>query len=219
MHDARIPAEPATGGADAASRARPSPSREALVFALALTALAVSARVSVPVPGSAVPQSLQTLAVVLVGASLGSVRGSLALVLYLLVGAAGGPVFADGAAGAAHLVGPTGGYLIGFVLAAGLVGWGTERDGVLPRASVRAFLFMALGHAIILALGWLRLSVQLGVWEALEAGVLPFLWGGVAKSAVGAAAWTLCYRWLDSAAAAVEPETPSTTEPGLETNA
>jgi biotin transport system substrate-specific component len=188
--------------------------RELAVLALAVTALAVSARVSVPVPGSPVPQSLQTLAVVLVGASLGSLRGGLVLALYLLVGAIGMPVFADGAAGVAHLVGPTSGYLVGFVVAAAVVGWGAE----LARAAfLRAFFLMALGHLLILGLGWLRLSFQLGSLGALEAGVLPFLWGGVAKSAAGAAAWTVWHRWRVSHSPPRERD-ESRVEPRFETN-
>ena len=88
-----------------------------------VAAVALAARVSVPVPGSPVPQSLQTLAVVLVGAWLGSARGAAALVAYLLAGALGLPVFADGGAGPAYATGPTAGYLAGCVAGAALVGW------------------------------------------------------------------------------------------------
>jgi biotin transport system substrate-specific component len=184
---------------------------EVVLLALAVLVIAVAARVSVPVPGSPVPQSLQTLAVVLVGATMGARRGGAALVLYLLFGAVGVPVFAGGAGGAAYLVGPTAGYLVGFVAAAALVGWGAERassykapavseagrsfGGRAPVVAARSFLCMALlmavAHAVVLALGWLRLSLEIGRLDALHAGVLPFLWGGVAKSAAGAAAWTL----------------------------
>jgi len=178
-----------------------------VALVVAVGVVAVSARVSVSVPGSPVPQSLQTLGVVLVGAGLGWLRGGAALVLYLLVGAVGVPVFADGAAGAAHLVGPTAGYLMGFVLAAAWVGWGVERTcfaAMSPAHSsespaldpartgslfARAFLVMVLGHVLILGLGWLRLALEYGTIGGYEAGVLPFLWGGVAKSAVGAAGW------------------------------
>jgi biotin transporter BioY len=76
---------------------------------------------------------------------------------------------------------------------------------------------MALGHLLILALGWLRLSFQLGSLDALEAGVLPFLWGGVAKSAAGAAAWTVWHRWRVSRSPPLERDDP-TVEPRLETN-
>ena len=158
----------------------------------AVLLIAISARVSVPVPGSEVPQSLQTLAVVLVGAQLGARDGGFAAALYLALGAVGLPVFADGAGGFAHLLGPTAGYLVGFVLAAVLVGWGvgTARGGFL-----RAFLLMAAAHLLILGLGSLRLSLQIGAPEALRTGVFPFLWGGVVKSAVGAAVWWGRGRW------------------------
>ena len=86
------------------------------MMAAAVVAVALAAQVSVAIPGSPVPQSLQTLAVVLVGAWLGPVRGGAALILYVAIGAVGAPVFADGAAGAAHLSGPTSGYLAGFVV-------------------------------------------------------------------------------------------------------
>jgi biotin transport system substrate-specific component len=155
---------------------------------MAVLIVAVSARMSVPVPGSEVPQSLQTLAVVLVGAWLGPRYGGLAAALYLALGAVGLPVYADGAGGAAHLLGPTAGYLVGFVLAAVFVGWGVGVGGARGRL-IRAFLVMALAHLLILALGWLRLSLQIGASEALQTGVLPFLWGGVLKSGVGAAIW------------------------------
>ena len=152
---------------------------------LAVLAVAVSARVSVPIPGSPVPQSLQTLAVLLVGFFLGGRDGTVALAIYLLVGGAGAPVFADGAAGWTHLVGPTAGYLIGFAVAGGGLGWVAER-GNLNRVAP-AFGAMVGGHAAILLLGWLRLGATLGYASAFEQGVAPFLVGGVVKSAVGAA--------------------------------
>ncbi len=147
--------------------------------------MAVAARISVPIPGSPVPQSLQTLAVLLVGFFLGGRNGALALAAYLLLGASGAPVFADGAAGWTHLVGPTAGYLIGFAVAAGWVGWLAE-GGRLSRFAP-AFGAMLVGHAAILLLGWARLGATLGYVSAFEQGVAPFLVGGAVKSAVGAA--------------------------------
>ena len=145
--------------------------------------VALGARLSVPVPGTDVPQSAQTLAVVLAGAFLGGRGGALALFLYLAAGAVGLPVFADGAAGAAHLIGPTAGYLVGFVVAAAAVGtalraWGTTN---LP---IVVAVFLA-GHALLLVLGWARLAFQIGATAAWAGGVVPFLWGGVAKSVIG----------------------------------
>ncbi len=155
------------------------------VVVLAVVSIAVAARVSVPIPGSPVPQSLQTLAVLLVGFFLGGKDGSIALVIYLLAGGAGIPVFADGAAGWAHLVGPTAGYLIGFAIAAGGVGWLSDR-GYLKQFGW-AFGAMVAGHLMILLLGWLQLGGTLGYGSAFEQGVAPFLVGGAVKSAAGAA--------------------------------
>ena len=92
------------------------------MVALGVVIVAGSARVTATVPGVGVPQSAQTLAVLVVGAVLGARDGSLSLVAYVLVGGIGIPVFADGGSGWGHLVGPTAGYLLGFVIAAGAAG-------------------------------------------------------------------------------------------------
>ena len=150
----------------------------------AVAVIALSARLSVTIPGSSVPQSAQTLAVLLVGSLLGSRYGTLSALAYLFAGGFGLPVFADGAAGWSHLVGPTSGYLIAFVLAAGAVGWFTEH-GQAQRAFT-AFAMMLFGHLLILTLGWLRLSWALGPGPAYHAGVEPFVIGGIVKSILAA---------------------------------
>ena len=152
---------------------------------LAVVLIGIAARVSIPIPGSPVPQSLQTLAVLLVGVFLGGRDASMALVAYLLVGGLGAPVFADGAAGWSHLVGPTAGYLIGFAVAAGVVGWLSDRGHL--HSLLWAFGAMVGGHLVILLLGWLRLGGTIGYGSAFEQGVAPFLVGGAVKSAAGAA--------------------------------
>lgn len=166
--------------------------RSALSIAAAVVLVALAARVDVPVPGSPVPQSLQTLAVVVVGAWLGPLLGTSALALYVLVGALGAPVFADGASGIGVLTGPTAGYLVGFVLAAGVMGVWTRQRHWWDAAGLRAAFLTAaalavVGHLVILGLGWLRLAALMGAGPAFTGGVAPFLWGGVAKSLVGAA--------------------------------
>ncbi|HKJ01939.1 MAG TPA: biotin transporter BioY [Longimicrobiales bacterium] len=148
-------------------------------------ATAVAAQLSLSVPGSPVPQSLQTLAVVVVGGVLGPGRGALALLLYAAMGAAGLPVFADGASGVARLWGPTGGYLAGFVAGAALAGWWVRRRRGTAFGYVAAG--MASAHAVILAMGWLRLAVPVGAAAAWSQGVAPFLWGGAVKSLAAAA--------------------------------
>ena len=135
-------------------------------------AVACLAQLSVPVPGSPVPFTGQTLGVLLVGAALGSTRGMLCLLLYLGQGLSGLPVFAYGGAGLLHLSGPTGGYLMGFVVAAGVVGFLTEHGW--DRRVWTTLLAMTLGTVIILASGltWLW---WMGANHALELAVYPFL--------------------------------------------
>jgi len=170
---------------DAPPRLKSAGLRRFGAIGVAVILVALAARISVPMPGSPVPQSLQTLAVLLVGFLLGGRDGSVAMVVYLLAGGVGAPVFADGAAGWSHLVGPTAGYLIGFALAAGGVGWLTDR-GHLDRPD-KAFAAMVAGHALILLLGWIKLGGAVGYGSAFEQGLAPFVVGGVVKSAVGAA--------------------------------
>jgi len=160
------------------------PLKRPATVVLAIAAIVISARLELPVPGSPVPQSAQTLAVLLAGFWLGARDGVLVLLAYLLLGALGVPVFADGASGLRHLLGPTSGYLAGFVIAAGIVGWLGEHDQL--RGFAPALGVMIAGHAVILGLGWLRLGATLGYGPAMEQGVTPFLLGGVVKSFLAA---------------------------------
>ncbi len=151
----------------------------------------------VEIPLWPVPLTLQTLGVLFTGAVLGSRRGALALVLYLAEGAAGLPIFAGGASGVAHLLGPTGGYLAGFVVAAGVVGWLAERGW--DRRLVWTALAMAAGNVIIYALGVAWLAVYLGdLQTAVVNGVLIFVPGDLIKIVVAALAlpggWALVQR-------------------------
>ncbi len=151
----------------------------------------------VEIPLWPVPLTLQTLGVLFTGAVLGSRRGALALVLYLAEGAAGLPIFAGGASGVAHLLGPTGGYLAGFVVAAGVVGWLAERGW--DRRLVWTALAMAAGNVIIYALGVAWLAVYLGdLQTAVVKGALIFVPGDLIKIVVAALAlpgsWTLVQR-------------------------
>ena len=147
--------------------------------------IALGARVDVAVPGSPVPQSLQTLAVLAAGLTLGPRWGLAAGLLYLAAGALGMPVFAGGASGVSAISGPTVGYLVGFPLAALLVGAGSRALSPRPmwRTMLLIFALGLAGHLLILALGWAGLSLRIGVGPALEAGVTPFLWGMAVKSA------------------------------------
>jgi biotin transport system substrate-specific component len=149
-----------------------------------VVAIALAARVTATVPGSPVPQSAQTLAVLVVGGVLGVRLATATLLAYLLVGALGAPVFADGGSGWFHLTGPTAGYLLGFVLAAAGLGWLADRGrlGGVP-SCIGAML---AGHALILGLGWAWLAGSLGAARAFTEGVGPFLVGSAVKSVLAA---------------------------------
>lgn len=158
----------------------------ALLVTLAFVGLiALGARADVTVPGSPVPQSLQTLAVLAAGLALGPRWGLAAGLIYLAAGALGLPVFAGGSSGLAALSGPTAGYLVGFPLAAFLVGAGSRDLGPRPVwRTVPGVLGLGLaGHLLILTLGWAGLALRIDPAEALSAGVTPFLWGMAVKSA------------------------------------
>ncbi len=159
--------------------------------------LLIALTAQIEVPAWPVPFTLQTLGVLLTGAVLGSRRGALSIMLYLVEGAAGLPVFAGGAGGAPYLWGPTGGYLVGFVAAAWLVGALAERgwDRRLPLAA----LAMVLGNVVIYAFGVAWLAVVLGsLQKAIAGGMVPFLVGDLAKIALAAGvlpgAWKLVRR-------------------------
>jgi len=163
---------------------RPSVKRYALLYDAALVIggsmlVALSAQIAVYVPFSPVPVTAQTLAVLLMGMLLGSRRGSLCLLAYLAEGAAGLPVFAGGKAGLPHLFGPTGGYLVGFVVAAYIAGRLAERGW--DRRADTTLLAMALGNAAIYAVGLPRLAAFVGIEKALPMGLYPFLIGDLVK--------------------------------------
>lgn len=160
---------------------------------------ALMAQIEVHVPGSPVPVTGQTLAVGLVGACLGSRRGVAALALYFLMGLAL-PFYADGSHGWHVVWGPTGGYLIGFILAAGAIGWLAERGA--DRKILMAFIAFVVGQLIVFVPGLigLKLAVDESWGWTVHNGFEIFIVGGLAKAAVGAAvlpsAWRLA-RKLD----------------------
>lgn len=156
----------------------------ATTLALAGTlALAISAKIQVPF--YPVPMTLQTLAVLVLGAAFGPRLAAATVALYLAEGLAGLPVFAGDLAGPAYVVGPTGGFLVGFLPAAYLVGLLVERGwakGLLAMAAV-----MAVGHAVIFALGWSWLAMAVGPVKAYLFGVEPFYLATLLKTALAAA--------------------------------
>jgi biotin transport system substrate-specific component len=146
--------------------------------------LTLSAKIKLPLPY--VPMTLQTLVVLLIGAAYGWRLGVATVIAYLGEGAAGLPVFAGPAGGLAPLIGPTAGYLFGFVAAAFITGWLSERGW--DRSVPRLFVAMGIGHIVILAAGfaWLAFGAKLGVEKAWLVGVMPFIAASVIKNALGA---------------------------------
>lgn len=179
---------------------RPSTRRYALLYDATLVIagsllVALLAQFAVPLPFSPVPVTGQTLAVLMVGMLLGSRRGSLALLTYLAEGAMGLPVLAGGAAGLARLTGPTGGYLIGFVAAAFLVGWLAERGW--DRRPETTLLAMLLGNAVIYVCGLPWLAHFVGAERVWSLGLLPFLPGDLGKALLATALLPWGWRLLD----------------------
>lgn len=164
--------------------------RNVVLMLVGTLLLAISAKIQVPF--YPVPMTMQTFAVLVIGMAYGWRLGGATVVLYLAEGAAGLPVFASGA-GLAYFAGPTGGYLVGFAVAATLVGWLGERGW--DRGVVTTLIAMALGTAIIFGLGIAWLSGLIGFEKAIVAGFLPFVWGALFKIALAAAilpgAWWL----------------------------
>jgi biotin transport system substrate-specific component len=159
--------------------------RAVVLIALGTALLTLSAKVNLPLPY--VPMTLQTLVVLMIGAAYGARLGGATLMAYLAEGAIGLPVFAGPVGGLAPLVGPTAGYLAGFVAAAIVTGWLSERGW--DRSVPRLFVAMGLGHIIILAAGfaWLAFGIKLGVEKAWLVGIVPFIAASLIKNALGAA--------------------------------
>jgi biotin transport system substrate-specific component len=168
--------------------------RDLMLITVGALFVAILAQVKIPLPFTPVPLTGQTFAVLLVAAVLGSKRGAASMAFYIALGAFGLPVFAGGAAGMTYLSGATLGYLIGFVLAAYVVGLLAERG--LERNIRTSILPFLAGTVIIYACGVVWLTVLFGSFgKALTAGLVPFLIGDVIKLAAATlalpAAWKL----------------------------
>jgi biotin transport system substrate-specific component len=180
--------------ADAVPGAR---ARDAALVAGGVLVTALLAQVAFAIPPSPVPVTGQTLAVGLVGATLGMRRGALALGLYVLLGLVA-PVYADGAQGWSVVWGANGGYLLGFVVAAAVIGRLAERGA--DRRVVQAFLAFVSGQLVVFAFGLAGLKLATGEsWDwVVHNGFAIFIVGGLIKAAVGAlvlpSAWGLVRR-------------------------
>src|SRR3712207_6491546 len=147
--------------------------------ALMAAVTAVAAQITIPLPFSPVPFTLQVLAVILSGLLLGPRFGALAQAIYVLLGAVGAPVFAGFSGGLGRVLGPTGGYLLSYPVAAAVAGLAAHAaaNASRRRALWASFLWGCAGLAIIYALGatWLAVVTQLPFAAALAQGVLPFV--------------------------------------------
>jgi biotin transport system substrate-specific component len=156
-----------------------------VLFVVAASAIiAIAAQIAIPIPGTVVPLTMQPLAVLLVGVTLGSTRGAAAAALYLLEGFSGMPVFAQGHGGAIWLAGPTAGYLFSYPLAAFVAGWFSERGW--GSTTVRAVAGMLVALGVIYLGGWSWLAAFAGAKGAWLGGVRPFILADILKVAVGA---------------------------------
>ena len=169
--------------------------RHLLMIAAGVILIAACAQVYVVLPFTPVPISGQTFGVLFAAALLGFRRSLITVALYLLIGIAGAPIFAEGTSGLVRIgtvqggvlaLAPTGGYLLGFLVAGGLVGrlaelgWDRRIGGSLAA--------MVLGNVVIYIVGvpWLMAALNAPIGRALELGLYPFLLGDALKLALAA---------------------------------
>ena len=146
-----------------------------------------------------VPITMQTLGVLLVGATLGSLRGGAAIALYLAEGAAGLPFFAEAKGGVDYLIlrdpiHASGGYLWGFLLAAVLVGFLAERGWDRNVGSALGAMFLGNVAIFLVGVPWLAAAVDLSVEETLPIGLYPFIIGDTIKLLLAAGALPVAWR-------------------------
>jgi biotin transport system substrate-specific component len=155
----------------------------------------LTARIAFPVPGSPVPVTGQTFGVLLVGGALGFRRGLAAVTLYVAIGLVGVPFFAEGKGGISVILGATGGYIVGFILAGGLVGRLAELGW--DRHFPGAVSAMALGNVVIYLVGvpWLMAVTGANLSTAIAQGVTPFIIGDVLKLVLAAGAFRAAW-WV-----------------------
>ncbi|MEC5423130.1 biotin transporter BioY [Virgibacillus sp. C22-A2] len=158
--------------------------RMMIVTALFAAIIGVLAQLTIPLP--LVPITGQTLAIGLAATILGSRYGTISVLLYLIIGAVGVPVFAQMSAGVGILFGPTGGYLIGFIPSAFIIGYFLEKTSFTIKNAVIANL---IGTVIALVFGtvWLKIVAELSWTAAFASGAAPFIIVGVIKAVL--AAW------------------------------
>ena len=167
--------------------------RQTMLVAAGVVLIAAAAKVAVPM--WPVPITMTTFAVLTVGAAYGPGLGLATLLTYLAVGAAGVPVFAGETAGLSYMLGGTGGYLVGYALAAGVLGWAARRG--LDRTVLGMAAALLAGNLAIYVPGllWLNQMPYAEGWAwTVENGALPFLLGDALKLVLAAMVLPLAWR-------------------------
>jgi biotin transport system substrate-specific component len=168
-----------------------------VVLALGGAALiALAAQISISLPFTPVPITGQTFAVATTAAALGFRTGAASSILYVAAGLVGLPVYADGGSGWHAVSGASGGYLIGFVGCALVVGWCGDRGWTSSFSSTVGA--MLLGETVIYICGllWLRHSLHTPLAKTLELGLYPFVVGDLLKVYAAAAVLPPAHRWV-----------------------
>jgi len=167
-----------------------------IVTALFAAIIGIMAQITIPLP--LVPITGQTLAIGLAATILGKKYGTLSVIVYIMLGIAGLPVFSGMSSGLGVVFGPTGGYIIGFIPAAFLIGWMLERFGFTVTTAIIANV---IGMIITLAFGavWLKFVAELSWMAAFSGGVAPFIIVGVIKAVLAATVGILVRNRLTSA--------------------
>jgi len=162
-----------------------SKTKQLTLCSLFATLTAILSQISIPLPFTPVPINLATLSVLLAGAILGKKGGAISQIVYALLGAVGLPVYANFLSGIGILIGPTGGYIIGYIIAAFVVGIIVEKS----EKNLKTYLLsMCLGiiACYILGTAWFMYVTNNNLISALTLCVLPFIPGDIIKIIFGA---------------------------------
>lgn len=171
---------------------------EALFVVGGIGFISLLAQIAIPVPGSPVPVTGQTLAVLLIGTTYGARLGFITFATYLFAGIAGAPIFAPSATSANHgldrLLGATGGYLVGMLVASLLLGYLADRKA--DQKFRTSFPALLLGDLVIFTFGlaWLHASLDMTWAATFKAGLTPFILGEALKIAITATSLPLVWR-------------------------
>ena len=167
---------------------------EALFVVGGIGFISLLAQISIPVPGSPVPVTGQTLAVLLIGTTYGARLGFITFATYLLAGIAGAPIFAGSTNGIEKVIGATGGYLVGMLVASLLLGYLADRKA--DQKFRTSFPALLLGDLVIFTFGlaWLHASLDMTWAATIKAGLTPFILGEALKIAITATSLPLVWR-------------------------